>query len=109
VATVLTFKRGNTWTPAITVTAPFELTDFTAVAGLYEKKERLQTPSATLTAVITSSSSGGTVDLTLTATDSDTLVPDTYYLAVQLNRAADDYTYELDPIQVSVTGDIISA
>lgn len=108
-ATVLTFKRGNTWTPSVTVTAPFELTDFTAVAGLYEKQERLQTASATLTATITSSTSGGTIDLVLEATDSDTLEPKTYYLAVQLNRAADDYTYELDPIQVSVTGDIISA
>lgn len=108
-ATLLTFKRGNTWTPSITVTASFELTDFTAVAGLYEKQERLQTPSATLTVIVTSSTSGGTVDLVLSAVNSDLLVPGTYYLAVQLNRASDDYTYELDPIQVTVTGDIISA
>ena len=105
----LSFRRGNTWTPSITVTAPFALESFTATAGLYEKAERLQTASATLTTTVTSSTSGGTVDLVLAATDSDTLEPRDYYLAIQLNRASDDYTYELDPVQVTVTGDIISA
>ena len=108
-ATTLSFKRGNTWKPSITVTAPFALTDFTATAALYERDERLQTPSATITATVTSSTTGGTIDLTLTATNSDTLEPKIYYLAVQLNRASDSYVYELDAVQVTVTGDIISA
>lgn len=108
-AAQLTFRRGNTWTPSLTITAPFELTDFTAVAGLYERKERVQTASVSLTAVVTSSATGGTVALTLIAVDSDTLEPGTYWLAVQLNRASDDYTYEVEPIEIEVTGDVISA
>lgn len=106
-ATNLSFRRGNTWTPSITVTAPFSLENFTAVAGLYEKAERLQPEIVSLAATVTPSVSGGTIDLILTATNSDTLNAQDYYLVVEINRVSDDYTYELDAIMVSVTKDVI--
>lgn len=117
VTTQLTFRLGNTWTPVITVTAPFSLDGFTATAGLYDKPSRIDgtlAVSIATTIVAVPSENGGTIELLLSgaaqesAIVAETFGTGTYYLAVQLDRSSDSYIHELDPQQVVVTLDTIT-
>ena len=102
-------KRGNTWTPRVVVTAPFTLSGFTALAGIYDKPDRTNgIKKALVAATVTATATGGDIDLLLAATDCDTLVAGTYYLAVQLYRVGDGYVHEIDYQQVTVSGDTIA-
>jgi len=103
-------RRGNTWTPKVTIAAPFSLTDFTALAGIYDKPSRTTGAEVVpLTATVTPTGSGGDISLLLTAANSDQLDPGTYYLAVQIYRNSDGYVHEIDYCSVIVSEDTIEA
>lgn len=105
-----TIKRGNTWAPKVKIAAPFDLTGFTALAGIYDKPSRTTgTEMAPMTATVTATESGGTIDLLLTPSNSDGLTPGIYYLAVQIYRNSDGYVHEIDYCIVTVEEDTISA
>lgn len=106
----LAIKRGNTWTPKVVITAPFSLTGFTALAGIYDKPNRTDgIEIVSITATVTATETGGDVDLLLAATDSNSLTAGTYYLAVQVYRGSDGYVHEIDYRQVTVSEDTIAA
>lgn len=116
-ATQLNFRLGNTWTPVVTVTAPFSLDGFTATAGLYDKPSRtLGTQAVPVVASVVADSEvdGGTVNLVLSSTAqeaaivAEALTYGTYYLSVQIYRASDSYVHEIDPQLVVISGDTIA-
>lgn len=101
-------KRGNTWTPKVVISAPFSLSGFTALAGIYDKPSRTTgAQEVPMTATVTATGSGGDVSLVLTATNSSQLDPGTYYLAVQVYRNSDGYVHEIDYCSVIVSEDTI--
>lgn len=114
--TQLTFRLGNTWTPVVTITAPFSLDTFTATAGLYDKPSRIDGTLAVAidaTVVAVPSVDGGTIELLLSAAAQEAAITATtfssgiYYLSVQLNRASDGYVHEIEYNQTIVSGDTI--
>lgn len=113
----LNFRLGNTWTPVVTVTAPFSLDGFTATAGLYDKPSRTDGTQAVpivATVVADAEVDGGTVNLVLSSTAQEAaiagsaLTHGSYFLSVQIYRSSDSYVHEIDPQLVVISGDTIA-